>query len=231
MRIFIIEDDAVISKALRQEIEKQGLECQVAKNFNDVMPEFKSFDPHLAIIDINLPGAYNGYYWCSQIRASSQVPIIFISSADDKMNQMMAMQMGADDFISKPIDFQLATVKIQALLRRAYDFDLSSHQELTYQGIELNPQKAVLDYQGESVHLTFTELQILTVLFDQQENYVSRDDILDYCWQTDRFIDDNTLAVNISRLRSKLDQVGLRDLIETKKRVGYRIYLEEGQDD
>jgi len=230
MRILIIEDDLVIANALKKEIEKHDHEATLVEDFADVMSKFNDVSPHLVLIDINLP-YQNGYYWCSQIRVTSEVPIIFISSLTDKMDQMMAIQMGGDDYIPKPIDLQLTVAKIQALLRRIYDFKAPENNTLAFHEVHLDPQKSEIQYNNEHISLTFTELQIMTCLFNHGENFAKRGEILDYCWQNDQFIDDNTLAVNISRLRKKLKSIGLSEFIKTKKKVGYRLVGEVTQDD
>ena len=222
MRILIVEDDFVIAHSLRKELEKHEYEVELIEDFSDVLSVFREYEPHLVLLDVNLP-YHNGYYWCSQIRTTSNVPIIFISSLSDKMDQMMAMQMGADDYITKPIDLQLTATKIQALLRRTYDFTLPVSNHKTFHEVQLNPEKAELTYRNQSISLTFTELQIMMCLFQNGDNYTKREEILDYCWQNDQFIDDNTLAVNISRLRKKMKTIQLNNFIETKKNVGYRL--------
>lgn len=222
MRILIVEDDFVIANALRKELEKHEYEVELIGDFSDTMSVFHEYEPHLVLLDINLP-YHNGYFWCSQIRTKSNVPIMFISSLSDKIDQMMAMQMGADDYITKPIDLQLTAAKIQALMRRTYDFALPALNQLTLNDVQLNPEKSELTYHKQSISLTFTELQIMTCLFQNGDEYTRREEILDYCWQNDQFIDDNTLAVNISRLRKKLKSIHLSNFIETKKNVGYRL--------
>lgn len=218
MNILIVEDDQTISRLLAQALGDKGYQTQEIEDFSQILEVFESFDPHLVLMDVNLP-YFNGYYWCSKIREKSKVPIIFISSVTDAMDQLMAMDLGADDYITKPIDLALTLAKIQSWLRRTYELS----DRLTFSGVALRPDKAELSYQGQTVHLTYTELQIMTLLFDKSEAYASRTEILDYCWQNDQFIDDNTLAVNISRLRAKLKTIGLDNLIETKKKVGYRL--------
>jgi len=230
MRILIIEDDFVIANALKKEIEEHEHEATLVEDFSSVMEKFNEVEPHLVLLDINLP-YQNGYYWCSQIRVNSDVPIIFISSLSDKMDQMMAIQMGGDDYIPKPIDLQLTVTKIQALLRRTYDFKAPENNTLTFRTVHLNPQKSEIQYKNEHVSLTFTELQIMTCLFEHGENFAKREEILDFCWQNDQFIDDNTLAVNISRLRKKLNDLGLSGFIKTKKKVGYRLVSEVTSND
>lgn len=224
MRILIIEDDFIIANALKKELKKHEYNVLLIEDFSDVMTTFNAFDPHLVLIDINLPH-HNGYYWCSQIRVDSNVPIIFISSLSERMDQMMAMQMGADDYITKPIDLQLTVAKIEALLRRSYDFAQPKVENYTFHQVKLNPERSELTHKSQAIALTFTELQILKVLFQNGENYSKREEILDYCWQNDQYIDDNTLAVNISRLRKKLKSIGLNGFIETKKNVGYHLIV------
>ncbi len=227
MKILIVEDDVVIAKALKKELEKHEYKTTLVEDFAQVMEVFQSLKPHLVLIDINLP-YHNGYYWCSQIRSHSSVPIIFISSLTDKMDQLMAMQMGGDDYLPKPIDLQLTVAKVQALLRRTYDFVTPQNSERAFYNVHLDTEKAAINYKNQTLSLTFTELQIMTCLFKNGEEFSSREEILDACWQNDQFIDDNTLAVNISRLRKKLKSIGLAELIETKKKVGYRLTNEGG---
>ncbi|HLR88246.1 MAG TPA: response regulator transcription factor [Atopostipes sp.] len=230
MKILIIEDDTVIANALKNELEKSEYEVTLIQDFSNIMDKFHEVQPHLVLIDINLP-YHNGYYWCSQIRVESNVPIIFISSLSDKMDQMMAIQMGGDDYIPKPIDLQLTAAKIQALLRRTYDFATPQSNELIFHGVRLDPQKSEMSFKNQNISLTFTELQIMTCLFEHGEKFATREEILDFCWQNDQFIDDNTLAVNISRLRKKMKEIQLTDFIETKKKVGYRLASEAVLDD
>lgn len=226
MKVLIIEDDFIIANALKKELQKHDLEAVLIEDFSAVMSTFQTVEPHLVLIDVNLPH-HNGYYWCSQIRVTSNVPIIFISSLSASMDQMMAMQMGADDYITKPIDLSLTIAKIEALLRRTYDFAQPKVEHHTFHQVQLHPEKSELTYKNQVVSLTFTELQILQVLFQNGENYSKREEILDYCWQNDQYIDDNTLAVNISRLRKKLKVIGLNHLIETKKNMGYHLVAGE----
>ena len=222
----IVEDDQVIRRLLAKQILSWGYEIFTCQNFTDIMQEFDQINPHLVLLDINLP-SYNGYYWCQEIRQSSKVPIIFISSRSDNMDQIMAMQMGADDFVVKPFDIPLLITKIQALLRRTYDFQINQSTQVILHGISLNLGKSQLESKSSKVDLTKTELVILYQLFQNHPNYLSRESLMEACWQGDDYIDENTLSVNISRLRKKLKKLGAESFIQTKKNVGYRI-KEEG---
>ena len=193
----------------------------IAKQFDNILEEFKTAEPELVLLDINLP-TFNGYHWCQEIRKVSNVPIIFISSRTDNMDQIMAIQMGGDDFIEKPFNLSLTIAKIQALLRRTYDLTVSNN-EMTVKGCKLVVDEATLYYNNDSVQLSFTELQILNKLFQNEGKYVNRTAIIEKCWESENFIDDNTLAVNMTRLRKKLQSIGIVDFIETKKNVGYKV--------
>ena len=172
-------------------------------------------------MDIKLP-FYNGYYWCTEIRKVSKVPIIFLSSAADNMNIVMAVNMGGDDFIAKPFDLDVLTVKIQAMLRRSYDF-VSQSVVLEHQGATLNLTEATLTYGTEKLELTKNELRILQILMENKEKVVARDTLMAKLWESDSYIDENTLSVNVNRLRKKLECAGLVDFIQTKKGIGYRV--------
>ena len=221
MKVLIVEDDFVIADSLENELSQWNYDVIVAKQFDNILEYFKVHQPQLVLLDINLP-TFNGYHWCQEIRKESNVPIIFISSRTDNMDQIMAIQMGGDDFIEKPFNLSLTVAKIQALLRRTYDLAVS-HNELTVQGCQLVVDKATLYHNNESVQLSFTELQILQMLFRNEGKYVSRTALIEKCWESENFIDDNTLAVNMTRLRKKLQSIGVKDLIETKKNVGYKV--------
>lgn len=221
MKVFIVEDDFVIAESLEQELSKWNYEVIVAKQFDNIIDVFHANQPQLVLLDINLP-TFNGYHWCQEIRKTSNVPIMFISSRTDNMDQIMAIQMGGDDFIEKPFNLSLTITKIQALLRRTYDLAVSNN-EITVKNCKLVVDEATLYHEGESVQLSFTELQILNMLFRNEGKYVSRTALIEKCWESENFIDDNTLAVNMTRLRKKLQSIGVIDLIETKKNVGYKV--------
>jgi two-component system response regulator protein BraR/BceR len=223
-KIMIVEDDLTISGILKEELQKWNYEVFLVEDFSRVMESFKDYAPQLVLMDISLP-SFNGYYWCQEIRKVSQVPIIFISSRNENMDIVMAIQMGADDFISKPFDLTVAVAKTQALLRRAYDFNESDNY-LNFNRTVLKPGESRLYYNKEEIDLTRTELRILESLFLQKGEYVMRDAIMVKLWEDESFIDDNTLAVNIARLRKKLANAGLVDFIITKKGIGYALNKE-----
>jgi len=220
-RILITEDDAKIATAVSNQLENWGFETRCVKDFRNVIAEFEEYDPHLMLLDIGLP-FFDGYHWCSEIRKFSQVPIIFVSSAADNMNIVMAMNMGGDDFIAKPFDLSVLMAKVQATLRRTYDFSgqatVLSHREAT-----LNVADASLVYQGERIELTKNEYRILEALMENKHKIVSRETLMERLWESDSFVDENTLTVNVTRLRKKLDGYGLNDFILTKKGMGYII--------
>lgn len=218
-KILIIEDDRTIAGTVKSNLEKWGFEARCAENFKDIMSEFSEFSPHLVLMDIGLP-FYNGFYWCSEIRKISKVPVVFLSSASDNMNIIMAMNMGGDDFISKPFDLTVLMAKIQAILRRTYDFG-SETSVITHKGAMLNVADAVLCYNGEKIDLTKNEYRILLTLLENKGKVVSRDLLMNKLWETDSYVDENTLTVNVSRLRKKLERSGLTDFIETRSGMGY----------
>lgn len=220
-RLFIVEDDRGIAEALKSRANMWGMEAKICDDFMNVLREFAEFQPHLVLLDITLP-FFNGYHWCSEIRKVSQVPIIFISSAADNMNIVMAMNMGADDFIPKPFEETVLMAKIQALLRRAYHFS-QGVPVIERGGAILNTGDNTLTYKEEKIDLTKNEYRILLSLMENKGKVVSREKLMERLWETDVFVDENTLTVNVNRLRRKLEQAGLTDFIKTKHGVGYII--------
>lgn len=220
-RILIVEDDAVIAKTIEKHIKSWGYEVECATDFEDVLSHFVAFNPQLVLLDISLP-FYNGYHWCNEIRKLSKVPIIFISSAADNMNIVMAMNMGGDDFIAKPFDLSVLTAKVQAMLRRTYDFAGQTNL-MEHHGAILNTSDATLTYNGEQIDLTCNEYKILKMLMENSGNVVPREALMTMLWETDSYVDDNTLTVNVTRLRRKLEAVGLAEFITTKKGMGYEV--------
>lgn len=220
-RIFIVEDDTIIANALSAHLSKWDYDIKCAGDFKNIMEGFASFDPQLVLLDIMLP-FFNGFHWCQEIRKVSKVPIIFLSSAGDNMNIVMAMNMGGDEFIEKPFDLNVVTAKIQAVLRRAYSFQGGS-QVMEYKGLLLNLGDASAAYKEQRLNLTKNEFRILQILLENSGKIVSRDTIITGLWESDEFIDDNTLTVNVSRLRKKMEELGLFGFIKTKKGIGYII--------
>lgn len=218
-RILIVEDDQGIAEAIKVQAEMWDLQVHCIQNFRDVMAEFAQFDPHIVLLDIGLP-FFNGYHWCNEIRKVSKVPVIFISSASDNMNIVMAINMGGDDFIAKPFDQSVLMAKVQAMLRRTYDF-ASAVPVLEHRGALLNTGDNTLSYQGEKILLSKNEYRILLILMQNKGKVVSREKLMEQLWESDSFVDENTLSVNVNRLRKKLDAAGLKEFITTKFGVGY----------
>jgi DNA-binding response OmpR family regulator len=220
-KILIVEDDLVIAKTVMKHLTSWGYDVECAEDFKKVLDEFVSFDPQLVLLDISLP-FFNGYHWCTEIRKLSKVPIIFISSVSDNMNIVMAINMGGDDFIAKPFDLNVLTSKVQALLRRTYDFTGQTHL-FEHKGAILNTSDSTLTFNGEKIELSKNDYKILHILLENKGKIVSRDTLMTRLWETDDFIDDNTLTVNINRLRKKLADIELDDFIKTKKGIGYLV--------
>ncbi len=219
-KILIIEDDTIIAGAIEKHLSSWGYDVKTTKDFTLVMNDFETFTPHLILLDISLPFK-NGYSICEEIRKTSKVPIIFISSASENMNIVLAMSMGGDDFIAKPFDLEVLTAKVGAILRRSYDF--GAEQTITSKGVTLDLQNAVCSYHESSTELTKNEFVILKTLMLGKSKIISRDEIMSNLWSTDVFIDDNTLTVNITRVRKKLSDIGVYNFIETRKGLGYVI--------
>ncbi len=220
-KVFLVEDDEVIASHLADYMASWGLQVRRAADFSRVLEEFRAFDPQLVLMDIGLP-FYNGYHWTRRIRAESRVPVVFLSSASDRMNIVMAMDMGGDDFIAKPFDREVLMAKVQAVLRRAYDFQ-APLTVLTARGAVLNTADASLSYGGQRVELTKNDYRILETLMAAKGRVVPREELMERLWQTDSYVDENTLTVNVARLRRKLGSAGLADFIVTKKGVGYLV--------
>ncbi len=220
-KIYIVEDDDGIATAVAALAKNWGLEAVICGDFHSVTEEFVKVSPHIVILDIGLPFA-GGFHWCSEIRKISNVPIIFVSSAADNMNAVMAMSMGADDFIAKPFDGTVLMAKVQALLRRSYDFAASS-TVLSHKGAFLSTGDNTLTYEDNKIELSKNEYRILLCLMENKGKEVSRERLMEKLWETDSFVDENTLTVNVNRLRKKLDSAGLDNFISTRFGVGYII--------
>ena len=220
-KILVVEDDETIVQIVKRHLQSWGYEVFQVEDFAHVIQEFVQKDPQLVLLDLKLP-FYNGFHWCEEIRKISQVPVLFLSSAADNMNMVMAMSRGADDFIAKPFDWNVLLAKIQALLRRTYDFG-GQTALLEHRDAILNTADAVLTYHGERIDLTKNEYRILQALLEQKGKVVSREILMERLWATDSFVDENTLTVNVNRLRKKLDKAGLHDFIRTKVGMGYLV--------
>ncbi|MFL2095053.1 response regulator transcription factor [Marinilactibacillus psychrotolerans] len=219
--IMIVEDDETIAQSLKQEAEQWGYSAYISEDFSQITEIVMEKSPQLILMDIQLP-TYNGYYWCQEIRKFSEVPIIFVSSRTDNMDIVMAIQMGADDYIQKPFNLSVVMAKIQAILRRTYDFN-ETQDFLMVNEVILKSNTSSIVYQEQEVELTRTELKIMEILFRQKGDYVTRESIMTSLWEDESFIDENTLAVNITRLRKKLKSLGQDQFITTKKGVGYAV--------
>ncbi|NQP32992.1 response regulator transcription factor [Streptococcus suis] len=218
-KIFLVEDDKTISQLVAKNLTNWGYQVQEVKDFQTILKQIDNFQPHLIILDISLP-FFNGYYWCQEIRRTSRVPIMFLSSHDQPMDIVMAINMGADDFVTKPFEMTVLLAKIQGLLRRTYDF-VGEQSLLWFEEVALDLKTMQVSYTEAVEELTRNEFQILRVLFEHGKEVVSREELMRELWNSDIFVDDNTLSVNIARLRKKLTELGLPDLIATKKGVGY----------
>lgn len=218
-KILLIEDDPVIASQVQKHLQSWDYEVVCADDFKQIETIFEECQPHLVLLDILLP-YYNGFYWCTQIRKTSNVPILFLSSAGDNMNIVMAMNMGGDDFVEKPFDLNVLTAKIQAILRRTYDF-ADKKDCLEYQGIVLHLDDATVSFGEEKRDLTKNEFKMLQILMEHAGKIVTRDRLMERLWESEEFVDDNTLTVNMTRLRRKLEEIGIREFIKTKKGIGY----------
>lgn len=218
-KILIVEDDITIGQKMKSHLEKWAYQVYLAEDFQNILGEVTSHLPDLVLMDITLP-YYNGFYWCAEIRKLFKIPIVFISSASDNMNIVMAMDMGGDDFIAKPFDLAVLTAKVGAIIRRSYSY-AGQVNVIEHNGAILNLLDASVNYNGQRVEFSKNEFQILALLMENAGSIVSRDTIMMQLWDSDNFIDDNTLTVNVTRIRKKLKEIGLDDFVKTKKGIGY----------
>lgn len=221
-KIMIVEDDLKLRSIILENLQKWGFAAWAAEQFEEVYRDFIHYEPHLILMDINLP-AFDGYYWCQQIRQVSNVPLIFISSRDSNMDIIMAMNMGGDDFLQKPFSMEVLMAKINALLRRTYSYGEVETSVIEHNGLVLDLKDSQLSYNGERAELTRNEYRIIYILLKNKEKVVSREELMRGLWEDESFVDDNTLTVNINRLRNKLEKVGLQNYVQTRKRQGYII--------
>ena len=217
-KILLVEDDEAISNSIKNHLENWGFEIAAVRDFRNIINEFNKVNPHIVLLDIILP-FYDGYYWCKEVRKISNVPIVFLSSASDNMNIVMAVNMGGDDFIAKPFDFSVFLAKVQAVLRRTYDMS-GGIAVIEHKGITLNLNDFTLSYQDKILELTKNEFRIL-----DKGKIVSRDTLMTKLWQDDNYVEENTLTVNVMRLRKKLEDIGATDFIKTKVGCGYIVEL------
>lgn len=215
----IVEDESVIRQLIGEELTKWKFDVFASTDFNEVFADFERETPQLVLLDINLP-VYDGYYWCQKIREVSKVPIIFISSRNTNMDQIMAMNMGADDYITKPFEVDVLVAKINALLRRSYNY-AEGGETMTHNGITLNLDNSSMEIGEEVIDLSKNEYRLLYILMKQHGKILSREKLLRALWDDERFVDDNTLTVNINRLRRKIEQAGIQEYIQTKVGQGY----------
>lgn len=218
-KLLIVEDDSIIAKSIKSHMEGWGYEAVCVTDFENVKKIFVREQPHLVLMDISLP-FYNGFHWCDEIRKISKAPIIFLSSASDNMNIVMAMNMGGDDFIAKPFDLNVLQAKVQAMLRRTYDFSADSSL-IEHKGMVFDCGNGMITYEAKKVELTKNEMRILQELLESKGKIVTRESLMERLWESDSFIDDNTLTVNVARLRKKLEEIGMEDVIKTRKGIGY----------
>ncbi|KIL72985.1 response regulator transcription factor [Pseudobacillus badius] len=227
--ILIIEDDPKIAHHLKTFIEKYGLQGVIANDFDHIIEQFHKEKPDLVLLDINLP-KFDGYYWCRQIRLVSICPIIFISARTGEMDQVMALENGGDDFITKPFHADIVMAKIRSQLRRAYGAYSSKHQEqiLELKGLSLYPERLELHFAGQELRLTKKETDILEHLIDRYPRVAGREDLLERLWDDQAWVDENTLNVNIARVRKKLQELGIEQAIETVRGTGYLLNVTWG---
>lgn len=217
----LIEDDLDVTRELALSLRKWGFEVETIDQFNDIVKEFIEKKPSLVLMDVNLP-FYDGFYWCEKIREFSKVPIIFLSSRDSNMDIIMGMNNGGDDYITKPFSVEVLISKINALLRRSYDYS-ASDSLIYYDNAVLDVEKCIFSYMDNKIELTKNEIKILSLLIKNKGKVVSREKLMMSLWNDDEFVSDNTLTVNITRLRGRMKELGLEDVIKTKKGIGYFI--------
>lgn len=218
----VVEDDVSLKNIIAECLTKWGHNVHQIENLENIIEEFKNYKPQLVLLDINLP-FYDGFYWCNEIRKISKVPIIFISSRNSNMDVIMGVNLGADDYIQKPFSIDVLVAKVNALLRRTYNFVDNNSNQIIHNGVTLDLSTATINYEDNTIELTKNEIKILHELMKYKGQIVSRNKLMKKLWDNDWFVDDNTLTVNVNRIRSKLNEIGLEDFIETKRGLGYII--------
>lgn len=218
-RIMVVEDDVSLKNIIAKCLTKWGHDVHQIENLENIIEEFKNYNPELVLLDINLP-FYDGFHWCNEIRKISKVPIIFISSRNSNMDVIMGVNLGADDYIQKPFSVDVLVAKVNALLRRTYNFVDNNSNQIIHKGVTLDLSTATINYEDNTIELTKNEIKILHELMKYKGQIVSRNKLMKKLWDNDWFVDDNTLTVNVNRIRSKLNEIGLEDFIETKRGLG-----------
>ncbi|GMK95068.1 TPA: response regulator transcription factor [Clostridioides difficile] len=221
-KIMVVEDDVSLKNIIAECLTKWGHNVHQIENLENIIEEFKNYKPQLVLLDINLP-FYDGFYWCNEIRKISKVPIIFISSRNSNMDVIMGVNLGADDYIQKPFSIDVLVAKVNALLRRTYNFVDNNSNQIIHNSVTLDLSTATINYEDNTIELTKNEIKILHELMKYKGQIVSRNKLMKKLWDNDWFVDDNTLTVNVNRIRSKLNEIGLEDFIETKRGLGYII--------
>ncbi|EMP0349492.1 TPA: response regulator transcription factor [Clostridioides difficile] len=221
-KIMVVEDDISLKNIIAKCLTKWGHDVHQIENLENIIEEFKNYNPELVLLDINLP-FYDGFHWCNEIRKISKVPIIFISSRNSNMDVIMGVNLGADDYIQKPFSVDVLVAKVNALLRRTYNFVDNNSNQIIHNGVTLDLSTATINYEDNTIELTKNEIKILHELMKYKGQIVSRNKLMKKLWDNDWFVDDNTLTVNVNRIRSKLNEIGLEDFIETKRGLGYII--------
>ena len=221
-KIMVVEDDVSLKNIIAKCLTKWGHDVHLIENLENIIEEFKNYNPELVLLDINLP-FYDGFHWCNEIRKISKVPIIFISSRNSNMDVIMGVNLGADDYIQKPFSVDVLVAKVNALLRRTYNFVDNNSNQIIHNGVTLDLSTATINYEDNTIELTKNEIKILHELMKYKGQIVSRNKLMKKLWDNDWFVDDNTLTVNVNRIRSKLNEIGLEDFIETKRGLGYII--------
>lgn len=223
-RILIIEDDPKLAEIILTDVKKYGYDAKLADSFEDIMTDFNAYEPHLVLLDINLP-RFDGFYWCRQIRQESICPVIFISARTGEMDQVMALENGGDDFITKPFNPELMMAKVRSHLRRAYgEYAVKqSEKVIEIDGLILYSERLELKYKNERIVVTKKEADILESLLERYPRVAGREDLLEKLWDEQTFVDENTLNVNVTRVRKRLQSIGIVDAIETVRGVGYRL--------
>lgn len=220
-KIIVIEDDAVIREELENLLNRYGYEVKAITDFNNIIDYIEEEKAHLILLDINLP-VFDGYYICREIRKRSEIPIIIVTSRDNQMDELMSMNLGADDFVAKPYNTQILLARISSILKRTYGSSLKKEQDImSYKNISLNLSNGSITCNGKTLELTKNEIKILSYLIKNKGNIVSRESLMEYLWDSELFVDDNTLSVNVTRLRKKLEEIGMEDSIETRRGLGY----------